>query len=688
MNHLSRRCCGYWKNAAGWDEYRRMIAFFQPLFLWALAAVSIPIVIHLFFRRRTVHLAFSSLRFFQATAVAAQKRRRLRELLLLFLRLAIVALLALLCSRPYNPRDPFGVLADPHARIYLWVDPTVSMEYRSGSESLHNRALQLCDQLDSLLPATVKRMVWNETQGIFCAAAAREVTAAMPPVRYGANDLGAALTAYSALSERERNRSILMLLSDFQVHDSATLDTFLRAEKLPAPLVCVRMGDAEAWNYSVTSSVFSMQPTQSVRCTVSAIGRALGSADLTVVAKAMRIGSRSLSIDKNSAAAVSFDISLPPQTGGGSVRLDIEDPLTIDNCNYFAAAPERSDRFLVVAEDAAVFPLTAALQALYPGRLIVKKHTADVTADDIDSADIIILSSITTRNEALMALTFGGAWSSKLILFAAPADTVPTPCAQAVGSLFGKPGTLRLQPVSPPLHTILPDTLSALWRSFPRIEDRSATITASSMDLPGTPLCRFNNGNPLATSIVDRYGRVWILVATPLGITTANNLCETGFYVPFIDRCLRHGRTLMHHDSEPWFAGVGRPNPFRGSRTPGRVLRDDGRFYAEWSTQRMVSIDEPGIFTIQSPGEASRQIAVNSEPAETRTLYVTPEIKPRAQHMVRVVTPADFMAFAVSRLRHGAVGILWFILGAFILGEALLLAKGAFRQSNEHRRVN
>ena len=35
-------------------------------------------------------------------------------------------------------------------------------------------------------------------------------------------------------------------------------------------------------------------------------------------------------------------------------------------------------------------------------------------------------------------------------------------------------------------------------------------------------------------------GRKWVISATPLGIINENNLCETGFFVPFIDRLARY----------------------------------------------------------------------------------------------------------------------------------------------------
>jgi hypothetical protein len=78
-----------------------MPAFLSPLFLVGVAAAAIPIAIHLFYRRTEPVIDFAAMRYLRHAPVEHSRRRRLRELVLLSLRVAALVLLALAFARPY-----------------------------------------------------------------------------------------------------------------------------------------------------------------------------------------------------------------------------------------------------------------------------------------------------------------------------------------------------------------------------------------------------------------------------------------------------------------------------------------------------------------------------------------------------------------------------------------------------------
>src|SRR5882724_7156891 len=84
-------------SAAGED----VVGFLAPWFLAGLAAVGLPIWLHLLKQHKTTPLPFSSLMFFERRTQGSIKHRRLRYLLLFALRTALVALLALAFARPF-----------------------------------------------------------------------------------------------------------------------------------------------------------------------------------------------------------------------------------------------------------------------------------------------------------------------------------------------------------------------------------------------------------------------------------------------------------------------------------------------------------------------------------------------------------------------------------------------------------
>lgn len=77
-----------------------MIGFLQPLALLGLAAAAIPILLHLIGRRLPPTVVFPAVRYLTATEREHSQRLKLRNLLLLILRTAIIVLLVLAASRP------------------------------------------------------------------------------------------------------------------------------------------------------------------------------------------------------------------------------------------------------------------------------------------------------------------------------------------------------------------------------------------------------------------------------------------------------------------------------------------------------------------------------------------------------------------------------------------------------------
>ncbi len=76
-------------------------SFLFPAFLIGGLAVVVPIILHLLKREAAPKLSFSAVRFLKRAPVDHTRRQRLRELLLLALRVAALLLLALAFARPY-----------------------------------------------------------------------------------------------------------------------------------------------------------------------------------------------------------------------------------------------------------------------------------------------------------------------------------------------------------------------------------------------------------------------------------------------------------------------------------------------------------------------------------------------------------------------------------------------------------
>ncbi|HMR43647.1 MAG TPA: BatA domain-containing protein, partial [Saprospiraceae bacterium] len=79
--------------------------FLYPAFLFALAALALPIIIHLFYFRRFKKVYFTNVRFLKEIKEETSNRQKLRNLLVLAMRLLALAFLVFAFAQPFIPQD-------------------------------------------------------------------------------------------------------------------------------------------------------------------------------------------------------------------------------------------------------------------------------------------------------------------------------------------------------------------------------------------------------------------------------------------------------------------------------------------------------------------------------------------------------------------------------------------------------
>jgi hypothetical protein len=121
----------------------------SPLFLLGCLAMLIPLVLHLLARQRAPERPFSTLQFLKMSVAKTARRRRLRDMLLLALRMAFVGLLAAALARPLlTGLARYGRHGTAMAVV---LDNSLSMSLADGGEVRFERgkslALELVDRL-------------------------------------------------------------------------------------------------------------------------------------------------------------------------------------------------------------------------------------------------------------------------------------------------------------------------------------------------------------------------------------------------------------------------------------------------------------------------------------------------------------------------------------------------------------
>ena len=101
------------------------MSFLAPLFLLGALTVALPLAFHMIRRSSRERVSFSSLMFFERRTQSSIKHRRLRYLLLLSLRLALLILLVLAFANPYIKRPASAASGDK--LLLLVIDNSFSM---------------------------------------------------------------------------------------------------------------------------------------------------------------------------------------------------------------------------------------------------------------------------------------------------------------------------------------------------------------------------------------------------------------------------------------------------------------------------------------------------------------------------------------------------------------------------------
>jgi hypothetical protein len=123
------------------------VQFINPLFLIGLGAALLPVLYHLIRRMQAKKVPFGSLMFLTATPKQIVRKRRLKDILLMMIRAAMFALLAMAFARPFLAEEqlPFQSTQQDRSVVFV-VDNSYSMQYGDLFEQAKQEVLRRIDE--------------------------------------------------------------------------------------------------------------------------------------------------------------------------------------------------------------------------------------------------------------------------------------------------------------------------------------------------------------------------------------------------------------------------------------------------------------------------------------------------------------------------------------------------------------
>jgi len=321
------------------------MGFLTPWFLAGAALAGLPVYIHLLRKHSTNPQPFSSLMFFERRTQSSIKHRRLRYLLLLSLRLAVLLLLILAFANPFIDRSSASMRSD--RLLLLIVDNSFSMRAGSRLADARREALAV---LDARRPADHAQIMALGSQlhvltepSIDPGTLRAAVDSIAPSDARGS--FGELATAMRSLSESVHTPIELHLFSDMQ--RSAMAASFQEMVLPPSvSLVLHPVAKDPAPNWTVEGvnapgEVWDPKKTR-VQAVISGYHTPAATRTVSLVVNGKTMATRNVEIPAGGRASVEFDsLDVPYGFSRCEVRIDSADSLPADDVSLFAV--ERSD---------------------------------------------------------------------------------------------------------------------------------------------------------------------------------------------------------------------------------------------------------------------------------------------------------------------------------------------------------
>ena len=361
------------------------MGFLSPWFLLGLAAIGLPIYVHLLRRHVTTPLPFSSLMFFERGTQSSTRHRRLRYLLLFSLRAALLLLLVLAFANPFIRRASAGV---NDKLLLVVVDDSFSMKAGSRFADAKQAALQVLASRPRSQRAEVMALGGRLavlTQPVQDAGALRSAVESIQPTDSRAN-MGELAHGVRALVETVRTPIELHLFSDMQ---KTGMPANFADMELPANVSVVLhpVETAATPNWTVESINAPAQladpkdPKKSrVQAVIAGYGTPAASRTVSLVVNGKTIATRKVEVPADGRATVEFQpLDVPYGLNRCAIRIDSADRFPADDISVFAVKRSDPERVLFV------HPSSDARSAVYFSAALAAANQAAFTLQSIDS---------------------------------------------------------------------------------------------------------------------------------------------------------------------------------------------------------------------------------------------------------------------------------------------------------------
>lgn len=592
-----------------------------PSFLWALSALAIPIIIHLFNFRKTTRIYFSNTRFLRQVKEETTQKRRLKQYLVLAARLLFLFFLVMAFAQPFLPAKE--EMAQQQT-LGIYVDNSFSMASPVAEKTRAlEEAVRMAQGIVDLFPATTTfQLLTNDFAPFSNSSKTKaEITDLLSQIKLSAISRNAS----EILGRIKEKKSTFFWLSDFQKStfgEGPRVDSSLQVRLVPLIL--------EKYSNVFVDSVYLENPFAigGEKNTIHVRLHNSGSKNVEGLMVKLSINgwqaaATSVTIAPNSLAEVPFDIATGLK-GRNRVIVNFNDfPVSFDNQFFFT---------LNYTSKLNVLEIKTTSSSTYVEKVFGNKdvfsfrsfNAANLNYSLLANADVVVVDGIDRIDEALLAAinTYKPNFGSMLLIPGVQPDIasyqklIPVPIAKSTEGEIAEMDK--------------PDFQSPFFANV--LEDKSSPIAmphaTGVIDWGGdrSAILKFKNNKPFLSQFDQTF-----LMASPLE-KNFTDFFSHALFVPVMYRIAASGKKSqlpLYYSLTS--SAIILPSDSLSGEEPVKLMGDqefipsqrqvNGKLFLELPKY----VASPGFYKVVSKKDTIGQIAFDIDRKESLLESLTPE---------------------------------------------------------------
>ena len=631
------------------------MTFLNPAVLFGLIAASIPILIHLFNLRKLKKIEFSTLAFLKELQKNKIRKVKLKQWILLALRVLIILFLVLAFARPTLKGLAIGgtTSAAKTTAVFI-IDDTFSMSVIDNQGSLLNQAKAAAKNLlkdfqegDEAALILVSQADEEETSVSKSIVDFQKAIDAIEPA-YQSGMLHNAITKAVTILDQSKNfNKEIYILSDFQsgrLTRGKTLSDFSQVLNERVRIYAVNYSGKEVYNLGiddikVNTQIFEKDKPVNFTVTITNYSKQnISNVPVSLFVNNERVSQVSTNLGAGESKALNVD-ALIRKTGFIEAFAEIEDDeILLDNRRYATLfIPEKIPIIIFTdnPSDSKFIELALTAAENQNTFVITKKNLSELSAYDLKRYEPVVVVGSQNLNTAAKLKSYIYEGGSLLLApgsqstqanFSNLLTEIDLPQA---GNLIGKTGD--------PSNAFIFDKVEL---NHPVFKDVFINKEKTKIESPeiyayfkintqgkGRSIVSMQDGSSFLSEYKVKNGKVFLLSSSP--ILTWSNFPLKSIFVPFINKSALYLASKDKSETNI-ISGNGFDVDVRGSSISQlKVMRPDNAEDLLSTNQNdantFVKYDKSnltGNYKIISGSKVIDEISVNADPLESRVTYL------------------------------------------------------------------